>query len=129
MNILKSIGAILGGFVTVVVLSILTDTVLEQTGIFPPIGTGLFIPWMLGLALVYRSVYTIAGGYVTAMLAPDKPMKHVVILGFIGTLAGTAGIAAGWDLSPHWYPIALAVGAFPFTWLGGKLRTRITASS
>lgn len=39
---LKSIGAILAGFIMVVVLSIGTDSVLESVGIFPPPGTGLF---------------------------------------------------------------------------------------
>jgi hypothetical protein len=36
-NTLKSIGAVVGGFLTVVILSVGTDTVLEQMGIFPSI--------------------------------------------------------------------------------------------
>lgn len=49
-------------------------------------------------------------------------MKHVKILGVIGTLGGITGIFAGWNLSDHWYPIALAVTAFPLVWLGGKMK-------
>jgi hypothetical protein len=49
-------------------------------------------------------------------------MKHVFILGVLGTLGGIAGVIAGWNLSQHWYPIALAVTAFPFVWLGGKMK-------
>ena len=45
-NSFKSIGAILAGFVAVAVLSIVTDSVLESAGIFPPIGTGIFSSWM-----------------------------------------------------------------------------------
>ncbi len=130
MTIVKSIGAIAAGFVTVVVLSMGTDYVLEALGIFPPPSDqGLYVTWMLVLALIYRSVYAVAGGYVTAMLAPANPMRHVIILAVLGTLGGIAGVVAGWDLSSHWYPIALAVTAFPLVWLGGKLRIRRKATS
>jgi hypothetical protein len=42
-------------------------------------------------------------------------MKHVMILGLLGTLLGVVGVVATWnrDLGPHWYPIALAVLAIP----------------
>ncbi len=122
-NTFKGFWSVFAGFMTVVILSIATDTVLEQTGVFPPIGTGLFIPWMLVLAFAYRSIFTVIGGYVTARLSPGRPKHHVFILGCVGTAAGIAGTVAGWDLSSHWYPIALAVTAFPFTWLGGRLKT------
>jgi uncharacterized protein YndB with AHSA1/START domain len=134
MIVLKSIGAIVAGFLTVVILSTGTDYVLETLGIFPPASeAGLFIPWMLGLALAYRTVYTVLGGYVTAWLAPEKPMRLVHILAVLGTIGGIAGIVAGWNLSQHWYPIALAVLAYPSVWLGGrlneKLRTNIAISA
>ncbi len=122
MNTLKSIGSVIAGFLVVVVLSIVTDIILEGAGIFPPAAEGLFVTWMLALALFYRTVYTITGGYVTAKLAPSNPKKHVMILGIIGTVAGILGIVAGWNLSSHWYPIALAVLAYPSVWLGGKMR-------
>jgi hypothetical protein len=124
MKTLKSIGAVLGGFLVVVILSVGTDSILEGLGIFPPPAEGLFITWMLALAFVYRTVYTVAGGYVTAALAPANPTKHVTILGIIGTFMGCVGIYVGWNLSAHWYPIALAVVAFPSVWLGGKLKTK-----
>ena len=117
----KSIVAVGLGFITVAVLSIVTDSILESLGIFPSLGTGLFIPWMLVVALVYRCIYTVIGGYVTAKLAPSNPMKHVIILGIIGTFAGIGGVIFGWNLSPHWYPIAIVVTAFPLIYLGGKL--------
>lgn len=124
MNVLKSIGAVLGGFLIVVILSVGTDAILEATGIFPPPTEGLFVTWMLLLAFAYRTVFTVLGGYITAALAPANPTKHVTTLGIIGTVMGCIGIYVGWDLSAHWYPIALAVAAFPSVWLGGKLKTR-----
>jgi hypothetical protein len=122
---LKSIWAVVAGFLTVVVFSMGTDKVLEATGIFPPPSDmGLFVPWMLAFALVYRTIYTVLGGYVTAWLAPQNPMKHVWVLAILGQLGGIMGVVAGWNLSAHWYPIALAVLAIPSVWLGGYLRTR-----
>ena len=46
------------------------------------------------LALWYRILYTILGGYITAALAPHSPMRHVVIGGVIGSVVGTAGAIA-----------------------------------
>jgi hypothetical protein len=122
---IKSILAVFAGFVVVAVLSTATDYVLEAIGIFPQINTGYALEWwMLGIALIYRCAYTVLGGYITAALAPQKPMKHVKILAIIGTIAGFLGIFAGWNLSEHWYPIAIAVTAYPLVWYGGTLRSK-----
>ena len=126
MSKLRSVAAVLAGFVTVVILSTGTDFVLEAASIFPPQSDpGAYTGLMLFWALVYRCVYTVAGGYVTARLAPDRPMRHSVILGIIGTVAGTAGVVFSWNLTPHhWYPILIAVTALPCTWLGGRMRAK-----
>ena len=121
---LRSIGAVLAGFVTVAVLSIAADALLEAVGIFPPPSEGLFVTWMLALALLYRCAFTVLGGYVNARLAPTAPVRHAIILGIIGTVAAIIGTIVGWDLSAHWYPLALAVTGLPCTWLGGKLGSR-----
>lgn len=126
MNILKGIGAILAGIVFIVVTHTATDFVLQKLGIFTPPDQGFFTTWMVVTATIYRSIYTVGGGYLTAALAPDSPMRYVMILGLIGlaisTLAAIATIPM--KLGPAWYPIALAVLALPCVWLGGKLRTR-----
>lgn len=122
-NLSRSITAVVAGFLTVALLSIVTDRILEAIGVFPaPTETGLFVTWMLALALLYRSVYAVAGGYVTSWLAPQNPMKHVKVLGILGLIGGVTGVIVGWNLSQHWYPITLAVTAFPLTWWGGKLK-------
>ena len=50
-------------------------------------------------------------------------MKHVLILGVVGTIMGTIGVIATWNMGmgPRWYPIALAALALPQCWLGGKI--------
>lgn len=126
MNILKGIGAILAGIIFIVVTHTATDFVLEKLGIFPPTDQGFHITWMVVTATIYRSIYTVGGGYLTAALAPDRPMRYVLILGFIGLAISTlaAIVTIPMKLGPAWYPIALAVLALPCVWLGGKLRTR-----
>jgi hypothetical protein len=126
MKILKGIGAILAGIVFIVVSHTGTDFVLEKLGIFPPPDQGFHVTWMVVTATLYRSIFTVVGGYITAALAPDPPMRYVLILGLIGlavsTLAAIATIPM--KLGPSWYPIALAALALPCVWLGGKLRTK-----
>jgi len=121
----RSIGAVFAGILVVVVLSTVTDLVLHATGVFPPPGQPMSDS-LFALATAYRLVFAIAGGYVTAWLAPYRPMQHAVWLGAIGTLLGLAGLLATWDkgpeFGPKWYPIALVVTALPCAWLGAKLR-------
>lgn len=119
----RSIGAVLAGFLAVAVLSLGTDQVLHMLDVYPPWGQAMFEPSLNVLALSYRVAFTIAGGYLTAMLAPHWPMRHVWTLGFIGLFFGTMGVIATMPmkLGPAWYPIAIALTALPCTWLGGVL--------
>ena len=120
----RSAAAILLGFAAVVVFSLGTDQVLHVLEVYPPWGKPMDDTRLLLLALTYRVVYTVAGGYVAARLAPSAPMRHAVILGLIGLVPGTAGVvaaAAGSDLGPLWYPMALALSGLPCCWLGGVL--------
>ncbi len=122
MNILKSVGAVLGGFISVAVLSIATDAVLEGVGILPPqTNPEGYVPWMLVLALLYRSIFTVVGGYITARLAPHNAWNHIYALMILGGLGGVAGAIGGWHLGNHWYPILLAITGPLFVWLGGYL--------
>jgi hypothetical protein len=123
---LKGIGAILAGIVFIVVTHTATDFVLERLGVFPPPEQGFHVTWLVVTATIYRTIYTIAGGYITAALAPEPPMRYVIILGLIGLIVSTVAAIATipMKLGPAWYPITLAVLALPSVWLGGKLRTK-----
>ena len=123
INILKAIGAILAGMIFIVATHAGTDFVLESLGIFSQPSEGFHTTWMVVTATIYRSIYTVAGGYLTATLAPSPKMRYVVILGIIGVVAGTLGAIATipMNIAPIWYPIALVVLALPCVWLGAKL--------
>jgi hypothetical protein len=129
--ILRSIGAVLAGFFATFILSIATDLVLHAVGVFPPWGQSMSDALFV-LAMFYRTIYTLGGGYVTARLAPNKPMSHALILGVIGLLAAIAGTVATWnkgpEFGPKWYPLALVALAIPCVWFGGKLAQRTTAA-
>lgn len=121
-TIFKSIGSVVAGFASVAVLSIATDFVLELLSIFPPqTNPSAYVTWMLALALFYRSIYTVVGGYVTAKLAPQNPMRHIYVLMILGGLGGIAGAISGWNLGNHWYQLSLAITGPLFVWIGGKM--------
>ena len=129
-RVLRRIGAVLAGFLATFILSVATDLALHATGIFPPWGQPMSNA-LFALATAYRTIYTVAAGYITARLAPDRPMAHVWALGIIGLVAALAGTVATWnagpEFGPKWYPLALVVLALPSVWTGGKLAQRTAA--
>lgn len=129
-NIGRSILAVLAGFIAVAALSLITDEVFHLLKVYPPWGQPMRSPGANALALAYRIVYSIVGGYITAKLAPRNPVKHAVILGSIGLVISTLGVIVTLPLhlGPAWYPIALAVTALPCSWLGGFLYSRKSGS-
>ena len=132
MNILKSIGAILAGLVFIGVSHSLVDFILESLGIFTPTTQRFDTTWMVLTATLYRTLLSIIGCFITAVLAPSRPMLHAIILGAIGLVLSTAAAIATipLDWSPAWYPITLVLVTLPCAWIGGKLAERcaMTAS-
>jgi hypothetical protein len=119
----RSIWAVVAGLIVVVGLAIVGDVISQKTGLYPMDGStatnGAF-----AIFLAYRLVFTVLGGYVTARLAPQNPIKHAVILGAIGTAGALAGVIAMTVKNmpgPVWYPWALVITAVPATWLGAKI--------
>jgi hypothetical protein len=121
----QSVGAVLAGAVAGIIVTLATDAVLHKAGVFPPVGQPAS-DRALALATLYRTIYGVAGTYLTARLAPSRPMLHAMVLGVLGVVASLAGAVATWNkmetYGPHWYPVALVVLALPQSWLGGWLR-------
>jgi len=120
-RLLRSSAAVFLGFLAVVVLSIGTDMALHVTGVYPPWGQAMSDALFV-LATVYRIVYGVAGSYIAARLAPDRPMRHALALGVVGLVISIAGAAVMWDAGPAWYSLAIIAIALPCAWAGGKLR-------
>lgn len=122
----KSVGAVFAGFVIVTILSLGVDQVLHMANVYPPWGEPMHDPKLNLLALSYRLVFNTLGSYIMARLAPRNPMKHVwvgAVIGFVMTMGGALA-AMNMNLGPLWYPVVLAVSAFPTAWLGGNLFLR-----
>ncbi|MFN0215877.1 MAG: hypothetical protein ACKVT2_16585 [Saprospiraceae bacterium] len=118
---LKSIGAVIAGFALLVILSMTTDIILEKTGVMKTEPFSENPVWLIAIIILYRTIFNTFGCYLTARLAPNKPMKHAIILGIIGVVLTIVGLIVMWDIPPRWYPISLIVLTLPAVWLGGKI--------
>jgi hypothetical protein len=118
----QSIWAVVAGVLFTIVVTTVVDVVLHVAGAFPAMGQPLNDALSL-LATSYRFIISIAGAWLTARLAPARPMTHVMVLGAAGTVMGIVGVVATWNLGlgPRWYPVAIAVLALPQCWIGGKI--------
>lgn len=117
----KSVGAVLAGLASNVVLTVSTDLVLSAWGLLPPFGTGYSHAGLLSLALAYRALYAGVGGWLAARLAPHGPRRHVAGLMAIGLLIGLLSAAGGRGMFPAWYLLGIVALSLPATWLGGAL--------
>lgn len=117
-------GAVLLAFVVNALLSVLTDFLLESTGVLPDPEKGLFETRAILLVLCYRAIYTVWAGFIVARFAPSRPMLHAMILGVIG-VAVTLLAASDPEFaqkSELWFVYTLAAVIIPCLWLGVKIR-------
>lgn len=112
----RSIGALLAGFLAVIILSLGTDIVLHAIGLFPRLGQPMADALLL-LATAYRTVYGLAGSYIAAHLAPNRPMQHALVGSAVGLLVSIVGAVATWNrgpaFGPHSHPLSLVALAMP----------------
>ena len=119
---LRSIGAIVTGFIVIAALAFGADAVLRA--LVPSAFDGLRIvstPVLL-LAIGYVGLFAVFGCYLTARLAPNRPMTHALVLGALGLVFNIAGSIAMWGSAPAWYHIVNLLLVMPYAYLGGRLR-------
>ena len=120
----RSAVAIAAGFVTIFVLAMGTDVALRALlpGRFGP--DGRVDDVALLLTLLYVFAFAAFGCWLTARLAPDRPMRHALILGALGLAFNVAGTIAMWDTAPAWYHLVALGLVMPAAWVGGTIRER-----
>jgi hypothetical protein len=120
--IVRSILAVVAGFLLIGTLAFGTGAVLAATGVFPPATEPVTDLGRLLLETVYVAAFAIAGCWLAAFLAPDRPMRHALVLGVLGLAFNLAMAPATWDLRPSWSIVLNLVLVMPYAWIGGRLR-------
>ena len=92
-------------------------------GVFGPDDRVDSVPWLLIIQL-YVFVYAAFGCWLAARMAPNRPMRHALILGALGLAFNIAGTIALWDKMPAWYHIVAIALVMPAAWVGGRIRER-----
>jgi hypothetical protein len=124
MKTLKSIGAILTGFLAAAILSIISDLVMGKLGLMSMDTFKESPTWVILMVTIYRFIFNVLGCYIAASLAPDRPMRHAMIIGVIGLVLSIIGSIIMWEHAVPWYNISIILMALPSAWIGGKLRTK-----
>lgn len=74
--------------------------------------------------ITFGSLLSILAGFLTARLAPSKPMRLVWILALIQLALGLYFEISYWELMPVWYHLVFLALIVPTTLLGGRLFAR-----
>jgi hypothetical protein len=123
----RSVAAVVVALVANVVVTTATDQLFHVLDVYPPWGQPMPDAGDNALALAYRTVYAVLGGWLAARLAPRAPVRHALAYGGVGLVLSAIGAYVAitrFDLGPDWYPLLLVVVAVPAAWLGGALHGR-----
>jgi hypothetical protein len=113
--------SVIAGLVTSMALSMATRFILHLCGVFPAPFKPLFDTNLVVIALIYHSIFAIAGAFVTAHVSRDRARKAVIFLGCKEAIMWLLGTIFLWKHSPVWYTITKALIGIPLAMLGGWL--------
>jgi len=74
--------------------------------------------------LVASVVFSVAAGYLTALVAKSKPVLHALALGILQLALGIGFELSYWALLPAWYHLVFLALLIPGNVGGGGLRAR-----
>lgn len=122
----RSILAIVVGFVLTGALNVGTNTVLSRVApeLVTPPGTPNHNTTGLLIICAYVALFGILGCYVTARLAPSRPLLHALIMGGIALAMSIAMTISAWNDAPAWFNVYNLLAVMPYAWIGGTLRER-----
>jgi hypothetical protein len=118
MNILRSIGAVLAGYLVFGLSTALLFTIMRQD----PHAAAATV-YIVG-ATIYGAVFGAIGGFLTAWIATWRRMIHVAILA--GVIAGVAAVSMLTRASdePLWSQLAAMLVIAPAAIVGGWIRVK-----
>ncbi len=128
----QSIGAVIGGFLIMAVLVVVTTAVASAALLKAPEPNSPQKPNAVYLAanLICSFLAALAGGYACCWIAPYAPMNHAVALAILMAVMSvlTAITSRPNNGQPQWYPWVIAVigvtgilaGAASWLWFKGS---------
>jgi hypothetical protein len=124
----RSAFAVVTGFIVIGALAYSASMLMQRAwpDQFDAVG-GTQDPTLLLISMGYVAVFAIAGCYLAARLAPERPMAHAIALGVLGLVFNIVGTIATWNTAPAWYHITSLLLVMPYAWIGGWLRERDVA--
>jgi hypothetical protein len=109
---LRSVGAVATGYLTIGVLIILTDRLIST----PSLSLKYFV-----VTLVTDFLYTVVGGFLCATIAGEQARGASLSLIAFGELLGVVSLVRYWSAQPHWFAIVLLLIYPAAIWIGYKL--------
>jgi len=119
-ELFKSARAVFAGVLVNFIVAMPIDAVMHDTGVFPSDAAAM-TDGLYAVALSYRFVAALMGGYVTAFMAPSNPRRHARYLAGVGMVLSSTGAYLMWDVGHHWYPLALVVMSMPCSLAGASV--------
>ena len=123
-SMVRSVLAVVLGWAAAAVLALCTDLALQRAvpGLYaagqqPAAGVEV-------LALASTALWAAAGGWLTARLAPRKPMAHVLALLGCGEIVMLVSVGLTWGRIQAWYQLGLLLLWPAAVAAGGWLQAR-----
>lgn len=126
MEILRSFLALLAGFATMALLVVLMTAILMRS--FPAWVKSPARPsaGYVAVNLVCSFLAAAAGGYVTAWMASQNPLRTILTLAIVVLVLGALSALQARGKQPAWYQIALLIISALGVVAGGLLRLKLS---